>query len=275
MYSFAKPEAVRSFREAWKRDPNCAICYWGEAWAWGSYLNGPMSAEQSPFAYAAAKKAQALRARLALTAEKIDTGELDAVGLYFQQVGRVPLLKPAQERALCERIERAQQALAINVGRLDGADGEEVVRVRGRRLRILHEAERHAVVLQPGEQLAGSQRIVVPVGGVMLLPGTGVNQVVFGTHADKEAVQSESDPVPPVGGHPFLPLSLGNLSKHHPAVHLHGPVGDNVQLCSTKHGRSPKMGDGRPNDKATSAASRKARAGSAAGDYPDIGLCSW
>ena len=39
MYAFAKPEAVRSFREAWKRDPNCAICYWGEAWAWGSYLN--------------------------------------------------------------------------------------------------------------------------------------------------------------------------------------------------------------------------------------------
>ena len=36
MYSFAKIDAVRSFREAWKRDPNCAICYWGEAWAWGS-----------------------------------------------------------------------------------------------------------------------------------------------------------------------------------------------------------------------------------------------
>src|SRR5262245_22378988 len=43
MYAFAKPEAVRSFREAWKRDPECAICFWGEAWAWGSYLNGPMS----------------------------------------------------------------------------------------------------------------------------------------------------------------------------------------------------------------------------------------
>ena len=41
MYSFAKPEAVGSFREAWKRDPECAICYWGEARAWGSYLNGP------------------------------------------------------------------------------------------------------------------------------------------------------------------------------------------------------------------------------------------
>jgi tetratricopeptide (TPR) repeat protein len=61
MYSFAKLDAVRSFREAWKRDPDCAICYWGEGWAWGSYLNGPMSAEQSPFAYAATQKALSLK----------------------------------------------------------------------------------------------------------------------------------------------------------------------------------------------------------------------
>jgi tetratricopeptide (TPR) repeat protein len=61
MYAFAKPEAVRSFREAWKRDPQCAICYWGEAWAWGSYLNAPMRDEESPHAYAAAQKALSLK----------------------------------------------------------------------------------------------------------------------------------------------------------------------------------------------------------------------
>jgi tetratricopeptide (TPR) repeat protein len=65
MYAFAKSEAVRSFREAWRRDPECAICYWGEAWAWGSYLNAPMSAEESPYAYAAIQKAMALRDRAA------------------------------------------------------------------------------------------------------------------------------------------------------------------------------------------------------------------
>ena len=63
MYAFAKPEAVRSFREAWKRDANCAICYWGEAWAWGSYLNAPMTAEEAPGAYAAVQKALALKDR--------------------------------------------------------------------------------------------------------------------------------------------------------------------------------------------------------------------
>ena len=36
MYAFTKEHAARSFREAWKRDPDCAICYWGEAWAWGA-----------------------------------------------------------------------------------------------------------------------------------------------------------------------------------------------------------------------------------------------
>ena len=48
MYSFTKVDAARSFREAQRLDPDCAICYWGEAWAWGSYLNGPMPAEDSP-----------------------------------------------------------------------------------------------------------------------------------------------------------------------------------------------------------------------------------
>jgi tetratricopeptide (TPR) repeat protein len=57
MYAFAKEDAVRSFRESWKRDPDCAICYWGEAWAWGSYLNGPMGTSEAPHAYTAVRKA--------------------------------------------------------------------------------------------------------------------------------------------------------------------------------------------------------------------------
>ena len=59
MYAFAKEDATRSFREAWKRDPDCAICYWGEAWSWGSYLNGPMRPFEAPHAYAAIEKAVA------------------------------------------------------------------------------------------------------------------------------------------------------------------------------------------------------------------------
>jgi tetratricopeptide (TPR) repeat protein len=60
MYAFAKAEAGRSFREAQKRDPDCAICYWGEAWAWGPYVNGRMTVEHSARAYAAIRKALSL-----------------------------------------------------------------------------------------------------------------------------------------------------------------------------------------------------------------------
>ena len=70
MYAFAKMEAARSFREAWKLDPNCAICYWGEAWAWGSYLNGPIREEDAPHAYAAIQKALALASDHATPAEQ-------------------------------------------------------------------------------------------------------------------------------------------------------------------------------------------------------------
>jgi tetratricopeptide (TPR) repeat protein len=60
MYAFDKVGAIRSFREAEKRDPNCAICYWGEAWSWGSFLNGHMQDEEAPLALAAIRKAQHL-----------------------------------------------------------------------------------------------------------------------------------------------------------------------------------------------------------------------
>src|SRR3954468_3696838 len=79
MYSFAKPEAVRSFRESWKRDPDCAICYWGEAWAWGSYLNAPMSAEESPHAYAAIQKALSLKSH----ADAKERALIDAMAVRY------------------------------------------------------------------------------------------------------------------------------------------------------------------------------------------------
>ena len=60
MYAFAKTEAGRSFREAQRRDPNCAICYWGEAWAWGPYVNGRMTVAHAGRASAAIRKALAL-----------------------------------------------------------------------------------------------------------------------------------------------------------------------------------------------------------------------
>ncbi len=59
MYAFAKEEAARSFQASHLADPDCAICYWGEAWSWGSYLNGAMTTAQAPRAYNALQQALA------------------------------------------------------------------------------------------------------------------------------------------------------------------------------------------------------------------------
>ena len=60
MYGFARAEAGRSFREAQKRDPDCAICYWGEAWVWGPYISEGRTPEHETRAYAAIRKARTL-----------------------------------------------------------------------------------------------------------------------------------------------------------------------------------------------------------------------
>lgn len=57
MYSFTPEDAARSFREAQAADPACAVCYWGEAWSWGSYLNGAMTTTNAPRAYHALQEA--------------------------------------------------------------------------------------------------------------------------------------------------------------------------------------------------------------------------
>lgn len=51
MYAFTPLRAARSFRQAQREDPDCAMCFWGEAWAWGPYLNGPMGPDDAPRAY--------------------------------------------------------------------------------------------------------------------------------------------------------------------------------------------------------------------------------
>jgi len=61
LWSFTPEDAARSFREAQKRDPGCAMCHFGEALAWGPYLNGPMPPSAAPRAHAAIQRAMQLR----------------------------------------------------------------------------------------------------------------------------------------------------------------------------------------------------------------------
>ncbi len=70
MYAFTPLRAARSFRQAQREDPNCAMCFWGEAWAWGPYLNGGMGPDDAPRAYENIQKAQALAATHANDVER-------------------------------------------------------------------------------------------------------------------------------------------------------------------------------------------------------------
>jgi tetratricopeptide (TPR) repeat protein len=105
MYAFAKPEAVRSFREAWKRDPDCAICYWGEAWAWGSYLNGPMNADEAPHAYAAIRKAISLRDKATVKERAL----IDAMAVRYVEKFD-PEKRVDQDKAYAEAIGKVSAA---------------------------------------------------------------------------------------------------------------------------------------------------------------------
>jgi tetratricopeptide (TPR) repeat protein len=62
-FSFNHGEAARAFRAAQQADPNCAMCYWGEALVLGPNINAPMFPEAAAPALAAAARATALSAR--------------------------------------------------------------------------------------------------------------------------------------------------------------------------------------------------------------------
>jgi tetratricopeptide (TPR) repeat protein len=62
-YAFNHGEAIRSFEEAARLDPSCAMCYWGKALALGPNINAPMDTAAAREAYAALRQARSLAAR--------------------------------------------------------------------------------------------------------------------------------------------------------------------------------------------------------------------
>jgi hypothetical protein len=60
MYAYARAHARPSFAQARRLDPQCAMCWWGEAWSMGAYLNGAMADADAPAAHAAARHAREL-----------------------------------------------------------------------------------------------------------------------------------------------------------------------------------------------------------------------
>lgn len=78
-YGFNHAGAVRSFREAQRRDPGCALCWWGEAMALGPNINAPMDDRDRDAALAALRRAQTLRSRAA----PLEQALIDAVSRRY------------------------------------------------------------------------------------------------------------------------------------------------------------------------------------------------
>jgi len=56
-YAFNHPAAVASYRKAARFDPECAMCYWGIAWASGPNINAALTPDGGQTAFRAARRA--------------------------------------------------------------------------------------------------------------------------------------------------------------------------------------------------------------------------
>jgi tetratricopeptide (TPR) repeat protein len=91
-YAFNHAEAVRAFREAQRLDPDCAMCWWGEAMAFGPNINLPMDEASGRAAYAALQGALARREH----ASEREQALIDAIAARY-------VAKPPAERAALDQ----------------------------------------------------------------------------------------------------------------------------------------------------------------------------
>lgn len=80
-YGFNHAGAVRSFREAQRLDPGCAICWWGEALALGPNINAPMDDRDRTAALDAMDRAVALREQ----ASPLEQALIDAIARRYSR----------------------------------------------------------------------------------------------------------------------------------------------------------------------------------------------
>ncbi|WP_425153731.1 tetratricopeptide repeat protein [Candidatus Palauibacter sp.] len=80
MYAFGTSIAEESFRASQVEDPECASCYWGEAWSLAPYLNGGMSPGNERSAHAAMQKAR----EHVSSASEVERALIDAFSVRFE-----------------------------------------------------------------------------------------------------------------------------------------------------------------------------------------------
>ncbi len=112
-YAFNHSEAIRAFRVAQNLDASCAMCWWGEALAWGPNINLPMDTPSGEAAYAAIT--MAIGKKSSVNAR--EAALIDALGLRYAAVppeDRSSLDKTYSD-AMAELAQRYQDDLDIRV----------------------------------------------------------------------------------------------------------------------------------------------------------------
>lgn len=109
-YAFNHAEAVRSFREAQRLDPSCAMCWWGEAIAFGPNINLPMDSTAGVAAYTASRRALEELDR----ESAVERALIEALGTRYVEV-------PGPDRAA---LDSAYARAMANVARRFPADPE-------------------------------------------------------------------------------------------------------------------------------------------------------
>lgn len=102
-YGFNHAEAARSFREATKLDPDCAMCNWGLAYVLGPNINAKMEDDTVPESYAAIQQA----IKLAKNSDKKEQAYINALAQRYTD-------KPLEDRssldlAYAEAMEQVTQ----------------------------------------------------------------------------------------------------------------------------------------------------------------------
>jgi hypothetical protein len=82
IYGFNHTEAIRAFSEGARIDPNCAMCYWGIAYAYGPHVNAGMDSASGVAAHAAAQKAKSLSGR----ASPVEKAYINALSKRYAKV---------------------------------------------------------------------------------------------------------------------------------------------------------------------------------------------
>ena len=95
-YGFNHAEASRSFREAARLDPNCAMAYWGMALVLGPNINLAMPPENEPKAYEMIRKAIALKKN----ASEREQAYIDALATRYSKEAKPD--RNALDRAFAE-----------------------------------------------------------------------------------------------------------------------------------------------------------------------------